>query len=309
LKIGAGAVATFTALLTVFETTLSAQGFLLHTGAAATTGVTPLPPSVDFDYQSSNHSGNLITDLSTSSSLSHFVASGDTARGAAVAFGSASASFFNLSVSGTAWAEYPNLDPNSVAGSQTFGFGSTSRAGASAGIILEDLIFNGSGTTVSGSLNLFSTELINSAINIQIIEPNYNSDGTFDTGNLVYTATGESILTFSEPGSINTSASYGDFHLPLGVHLRLSIEIQGYSEVEVSYGQTPRSSNFSGELRWADGDDIFNLPDGYTVNSLSAGIVNNRFTAIPEPHEYSMMAAMLAVALVGIRKACSQSKV
>jgi PEP-CTERM motif len=57
-------------------------------------------------------------------------------------------------------------------------------------------------------------------------------------------------------------------------------------------------SNYSDTFSLAPTGAIFNLPDGYTVNSVSADVVNNRFaggppSATPEPPALIMLGSGL----------------
>ena len=62
------------------------------------------------------------------------------------------------------------------------------------------------------------------------------------------------------------------------------------------------AENGSASLGLAD-FGVFNLPTGYTLNSVDAGIVNNNLAAIPAPG----MLTLLAVALFGMRWRRSRS--
>src|SRR5262249_37407402 len=50
-------------------------------------------------------------------------------------------------------------------------------------------------------------------------------------------------------------------------------------------------ADFSHTVSFATGGPVFNLPDGYTVNSASAAIVNNRYL-VPEPASVGLVATI-----------------
>ena len=62
-------------------------------------------------------------------------------------------------------------------------------------------------------------------------------------------------------------------------------------------------SNFSSTVTFPTSGPVFDLPPGYTVNSPSAGIVNNQYV-LPEPSALALLAAgSSGLALLGRRRA------
>jgi hypothetical protein len=53
------------------------------------------------------------------------------------------------------------------------------------------------------------------------------------------------------------------------------------------------TSDFQNTLRFSTSGPALNLPDGYTVNSAQAGIVNNQFSAVPLPPALLLFASAL----------------
>lgn len=86
------------------------------------------------------------------------------------------------------------------------------------------------------------------------------------------------------------------------VPLNTPVQIQLLLSVGADAGNVGASaaSEFSNSLDFAVGMDLFNLPDGFTVNSETSFIVGNRFlppaAAVPEPS----VAALLVLGLAGL---------
>jgi hypothetical protein len=66
-------------------------------------------------------------------------------------------------------------------------------------------------------------------------------------------------------------------------------------------GNATAIADFSNTLTFVDDRPVFDLPNGYTANSLEAGIIDNRFTpadgaaAIPEPSTLVMSSILLGI--------------
>jgi hypothetical protein len=72
-------------------------------------------------------------------------------------------------------------------------------------------------------------------------------------------------------------------------------------------GNAAASADFSHTLTFVDDRPVFDLPNGYTANSLEAGIVNNRFNpdngapVVPEPASLAHFALGLACLVTAAR--------
>jgi hypothetical protein len=92
-------------------------------------------------------------------------------------------------------------------------------------------------------------------------------------------------------GAITSPSFVVPTNVPFTVYVGLQTSIGG-----VGFGgdafKTTANSGFLGTLTFATDGPVFSLPDGYTVNSVDAGIIDNTF-AVPEP-------STLALANIGI---------
>lgn len=90
-------------------------------------------------------------------------------------------------------------------------------------------------------------------------------------------------------------------HVGVPQYVGLVLQVQsGAANLNV----TPQTAaaDFRNTLRFATGMPVFDLPDGYTANSVSAGIVNNIYQPVPEPHTYAMLVGGLALLLLRRRR-------
>lgn len=102
----------------------------------------------------------------------------------------------------------------------------------------------------------------------------------------------------------------GSVDLPVGRALNLVLMLSAQSTVSggpVSQFADPitvvaeSSADFFNTLGFPISGDVFNLPEGYTVNSVDGGIVNNRFGAVPIPPTVLLLGSGL-VGLAGLRR-------
>ena len=91
------------------------------------------------------------------------------------------------------------------------------------------------------------------------------------------------------------------------VSLQLNVSATAYYSVTGSSGPGPYTldlfslSDFSNTLKFSTVGPVFNLPEGYTINSPSAGIVDNHFV-VPEPSTITLAAlGLLGLGYVTLR--------
>lgn len=191
-------------------------------------------------------------------------------------------------------------------------------ATASARVTFTDMIIRGpiGATSVVTSLNLhlsgqqglgsYVPSAIshgsNSASGVQFtINVPGDSDGSFRTFQSVNGAPrpvfAMGVLTsFNGNMDIATKA----FTLPANTPFTIDIFMNTLSQILVDFVDTfsaSANSDFGGTLSFATDKPVFTLPNGFTANSVDAGIVNNRFVA-PVPIPPTLGLLMLPTALL-----------
>ena len=107
--------------------------------------------------------------------------------------------------------------------------------------------------------------------------------------NISYTSGGETLSPFSD--LVSATATTALFNVAVGVPVPINIALR--VDGVATLGATG-SGEFSLDFPLTD---IFNLPDGFTVNDADMFIVNNSFTAVPEPSTWAML--LLGFAALG----------
>ena len=93
-------------------------------------------------------------------------------------------------------------------------------------------------------------------------------------------------------------------NMPFTVALDMSVVSTAFNS-DGGSGFSTAFADFGHTLSFATDRPVFNLPDGYTVNSVSAGIVNNHFSApagVPEPGSLAMVGLGLVGVLSSLRR-------
>jgi len=100
--------------------------------------------------------------------------------------------------------------------------------------------------------------------------------------------------------SSNTTLTSGSVSVPLDIPVSISLDLQ--LGAGGSGNGSSASTDFLDTFGFVTGKDLFKLPDGFTANSVTSFIVNNRFTPagspeseVPEPGTYALMVAGLAL--------------
>lgn len=187
----------------------------------------------------------------------------------------------------------------------------TNSADAAASFSIDDVIFtNTTGeTSFSGTANLlltgsYSVEMANFHGLIVTSISTLQLTCTVDGG----TVNGAYIAEFDSGGNFQLSTSGVLAGMTGGpsadVSVPFSIPISGQANVPISVSfimnvntvaslGTSGSSDFGDPLSFAPTGPVFDLPPGWTANSISGNIVNNRFvgTAVPEPGALPLLAS------------------
>jgi hypothetical protein len=86
--------------------------------------------------------------------------------------------------------------------------------------------------------------------------------------------------------------------------LRFGLDLATGAQVQVGMGAEPGSTNshasFANTFGFPTSGPVANLPEGYTLNSVSGDIVDNRFV-VPEPGGMLMISSGLILLLVAHR--------
>ena len=88
--------------------------------------------------------------------------------------------------------------------------------------------------------------------------------------------------------------------------IEVTMSVSAGASTNITHGNANASASFLSTLRFPIVGPVFDVPEGYTVNSLSAGIVNNRFgvaapVAVPEP-SMALLLGFGVAALGGARR-------
>ncbi len=292
------------AALATTLTPASAQSFFFGNGSASAT-VTPGSPSVS-SFNSSFGQGGFPDDGSLPGSTggsTSFTANGVSAVGSASASYSASSGFDGLTVSASSAHSYPATLPNSSFG-DFLGYGANGTGSGSAYLTVNDLVFTGPGSALPVSMNgLFqgagsATELSSFGGNFSIslgggaaLAGFEAYQGVWGGGSLG--AVGYYVIDGYTSGTMpfQTGAWIVPINTPVSLSVGLGLTVSGAGGYD-----TTSDSSASVSLFLPTSGPVFNLPDGFTVNSASLGIVNNTYSPVPEPEEY---AACAAAGLVG----------
>jgi hypothetical protein len=186
--------------------------------------------------------------------------------------------------------------------------------GATASDYSDGFVFTGPGTSVNVSLNLgFSGSINTDNLGFASIDARTIINGTL-VGELlhevVYGVTSVcTVRLFSGlPGgtcsdTYNTILTTGMITVPVGsvVFVELILE----TATNASGGGTAQVS-FGNSLDFITGADLFNLPDGYSVNSAPSFVTNNRFLpngttpSVPEPGSTALFGIALFAMMIGM---------
>ena len=204
-----------------------------------------------------------------------------------------------------------------VSGNYTAGAISTASAtfsdvkvsGLGSGPILTSLNMNLSGGLLnginvdSGSIGDAETQAVISVfINGTFVGSGAVSESVNQFGSRI---SNNGMLSAWSPG--NTGIVTPSFTVQSGVPFEVKLILLADANTIVNFGNggggtAEANTDFSHTLTFALNGPIFNLPEGFTVNSVDAHIANNQSAPVPIPNSLALMAcAMFCFSFLGIR--------
>jgi len=168
-----------------------------------------------------------------------------------------------------------------------------------ASVTFDDFVFSGPNPTRSTTMNLHLSGLImagalpqnNCNGNVQVSF--YYNDSNVGGGLSGVSISGGN-LTNSQTGPLvgftgNNNITSQPFIVATNVPVKIGFAMQVSAGVSSNFNTTANTfvnSDFGSTLTFAIGRPVFDLPPGYTVNSVQAGIVNNIYTP-PCPADFN----------------------
>lgn len=171
--------------------------------------------------------------------------------------------------------------------------------GGFASVTFDDVVFSGPNPTRDTTMTVHLSGLIiagalpqnsaNGNVQVSFYYNGSNVGGGYSSLN-VYA--GSSSLTQTGPlagftGNNNITSQV--FTVATNVPVKIGIGLQAAANVSANYSTTANTvanADFGSTLTLAIGRPVFDLPPGYTVNSVQAGIVNNIYTP-PCPADFN----------------------
>lgn len=168
-----------------------------------------------------------------------------------------------------------------------------------ASVTFDDFVFSGPAPTRSTTMNLhLSGQVMAAALPQNTCSGNVQVSFFYNNSNVGGGLSGVSIsggtLTPSQTGPLvgfsgNNNITSQPFTVATNVPVKIGFSMQVAASVSSDFTNTANvyvNSDFGSTLTFAIGRPVFDLPPGYTVNSVQAGIVNNIYTP-PCPADFN----------------------
>lgn len=216
-------------------------------------------------------------------------------------YSSATTNALRINANGTFVRDYRFLNGENFRQLQVSGF---------AEMILTDLIITGPGANVTTSLNLHLSGNLgatsapspghnlvtggSSASFSVTVDGTVRGEGQYSVSSVAGVTQTSSANGWLQDFDGSTDLTTSTFNLQTGtaltVRLALGISVTGLL-MDTDQGTVGGFADFGNTASFNFDGPVFNLPEGYTANSVSGGIVNNRFVLVPEPGPALLVAA------------------
>ena len=175
------------------------------------------------------------------------------------------------------------------------GAGGTNNADSEADMTLDDVVISGPAGTLttsytvhlSGALDAFNDSQATSRASATVVL-NLFGNGNLLNNSLATKNSGEPqigvdlLKNFTGNDNLTSAPFTVTANLPFTVRIQLEVGAQS-TQGSGDTGSISAHAHFSDTLTFRTDGPVFNLPAGYTANSLSANIINNLFIPAPEP--------------------------
>lgn len=264
-------------------------------------------PNFSFHHQIAGYDRTASVSLGVLSDAFNVFAGDDPAG-----FGYASFAYSAVDASGVHASSYVRFrDARELGPRTSWGVNSA----ALAKVTIDDMIIGGPAGTITTSLylhlagamkagsapytfsgNVSGTSVVSLQIGVdgRLVGDGYGNLTHANGAYLPYLGSGL-LASFDGDDVLVTEAFTVATNTPFSVSLTLGAST-GAGNYEAA-GNSTALSDFRNTLSFVTGHSVFDLPDGYTANSASAGIVNNRFDpapSVPEPGSLALMGLGLA---------------
>lgn len=207
------------------------------------------------------------------------------------------------------------VDANSkVFNTNPAGAGGYINTAAAASMSLDDVMISGPAGAISTSYTIHLSGTLEASTDLQALQSGASASATvylFGNGNLLNNGVATKNNGVSQTGIGLLQNFTGDNNLAtdpfiVTANQAFSIMIQlstGTTSAVASdtTGTSIAAAHFGNSLTFATDRPVFNLPDGYTANSISGNIVDNHFVASAVPLPTAMWLLCTALGSLGLR--------
>jgi len=155
-----------------------------------------------------------------------------------------------------------------------------------AQIVIDDVIISGPGSEVSTQVSAHFEGTLDPVAGggVAVAEASARIRAETVGGGALSSYTIYPTGSVSAPVAVDTILTTPSFLAPVGVPFAVRMYMESDVGVSDSWsaGNATSASDFSNSLSFIEGAPVFDLPAGYTVNSIDGNIVDNQFVGAPE---------------------------